>query len=58
MAGSCTGLSPLAKISNGYGFVTDAEGKRLSQYRQADRAGDAISTADCRRKNPGAGDGN
>ena len=34
LGGRLHGLSPLAKISNGYGFVTDAEGKRLSSVAQ------------------------
>ena len=34
LGGRLHGLSPLAKISNGYGFVTDAEGKRLSSVDQ------------------------
>ena len=35
LGGRLHGLSPLAKISNGYGFVTDADGKRLSSVSQA-----------------------
>ena len=34
LGGRLHGTSPLAKISNGYGFVTDAEGKRLSSVSQ------------------------
>ena len=35
LGGRLHGASPLSKISNGYGFVTDAEGKRLSSISQA-----------------------
>ena len=34
LSGQLHGLSPLAKISNGYGFVMDAEGKRLTSVGQ------------------------
>ena len=34
MSGQLHGLSPLAKISNGYGFLTDANGKRLASVSQ------------------------
>ena len=42
LSGQLHGLSPLAKISNGYGFVMDAEGKRLTSVGQT-AAGDAIT---------------
>lgn len=42
LGGRLHGLSPLTKISNGYGFVTDAEGKRLASVGQT-AAGDAIT---------------
>lgn len=41
LGGRLHGLSPLAKISNGYGFVTDAEGRRLASVDQT-AAGDTI----------------
>lgn len=34
MSGQLHGLSPLTKISNGYGFLTDANGKRLASVSQ------------------------
>ena len=42
LGGQLHGASPLSKISNGYGFVTDAEGKRLSSISQA-ASGEEIS---------------
>lgn len=36
------GLSPLKKLSRGYGFITDPEGKRLESVKQAG-PGDAIT---------------
>lgn len=42
LGGRLHGLSPLAKISNGYGFVTDGAGKRLLSVGQT-AAGDAIT---------------
>ena len=57
LSGQLHGLSPLAKISNGYGFVMDAEGKRR-HIRRPDRSRRCHYNSDCRRKNPGAGNGN
>ncbi len=42
LGGRLHGLSPLAKISNGYGFVTDEEGKRLASVSQT-AAGDTVT---------------
>ncbi len=41
-SGRLHGLSPLAKISSGFGFVTDDSGKRLESIRQV-QAGDRIA---------------
>lgn len=41
-SGRLHGLSPLAKISGGFGFVTDDSGKRLESIRQV-QAGDRIA---------------
>ena len=35
ISGTMWGLSPLKKLSQGYGFVTDANGERLSSVKQA-----------------------
>lgn len=35
ISGTMWGLSPLKKLSQGYGFVTDGEGKRLASVKQA-----------------------
>ena len=35
LSGTMWGLSPLKKLSQGYGFVTDANGERLSSVKQA-----------------------
>lgn len=41
MSGRLHGLSPLEKICNGYGFVTDPDGRRLESIKQV-KAGDSI----------------
>ena len=35
ISGTMWGLSPLKKLSQGYGFVTDADGERLASVKQA-----------------------
>ena len=56
LSGQLHGLSPAGKDQQWLWLVMDAEGKRLTSVGQT-AAGDAITILDCRRKNPGAGNG-